>query len=56
MTPRSLTPQEAAACLVAILERRGAVFTLKPDGYFHCNLDPSDVATRQEPDDLSNSG
>lgn len=50
---RHLTPREAAACLVAILQRRGAVFSLTAAGYVHCNLDPSDVSTHEEAEDLA---
>jgi hypothetical protein len=35
---RSFTPHEAAACLITVLERRAATFTLGEDGYFRCDL------------------
>jgi hypothetical protein len=50
---RSLTPRQAAVCLVAVLERRGARFHLKADGYFLCDLNPSDVASSEEAEWLS---
>jgi hypothetical protein len=36
--PLHLTPQAAVALFVATLERDGALFTLKPDGTFLCDL------------------
>ncbi len=46
-------PEEAAACLVSVLERRGAVFHLQADGYFLCDLNPSDVASSEEAERLA---
>lgn len=46
-----LTSDEAAACLVQILEADGAVFTLQADGYFRCDMDRAagyDAAKVQE--------
>ena len=51
--PRWPMPQETAACLVSVLERRGAVFHLQPDGYFLCDLNPSDVASSEEAERLA---
>lgn len=45
---RRLMPAEAAACLVTVLERRGARFHLLADGFFWCALDGSDVANHDE--------
>lgn len=40
MTPRRVTPQEAAAYAVAQLEARGARFTLDAAGRWTCDLNP----------------
>ena len=54
MKERQLTPREAAACLVAILlQRRGAVLIIKPDGYLLCDLDGADISGHAEADDLA---
>ncbi len=54
MTPKHLTPREAVGCLMAVLQRLGAIFSLTPDGcYMHCDLDASDVSTYEEADDLA---
>jgi hypothetical protein len=49
--PRQLTPAETAACLVSIIERRGGIFTLRPDGTFWLDLDASDITSHHEAKD-----
>jgi hypothetical protein len=36
---KQLSPQEAAACVVAMLEARGARFRLSENGFFNVSLD-----------------
>lgn len=42
---RRITPSEAAAYLMAIIESRGGRFTLRRDGYFYCDLDAVDFTS-----------
>jgi hypothetical protein len=51
-TEEHLTPLQAAACLMAVLERRGATFELNAAGQLRFNLDGA-VATSDEADDLA---
>ncbi|HXU05276.1 MAG TPA: hypothetical protein VN903_30160, partial [Polyangia bacterium] len=53
--PRDLTPQQAAALLVAFLERHGAVFTLDlTDHTFKCALDGCrKIESREEAERMS---
>jgi hypothetical protein len=48
-----ISSSQGAAWLVSVLERRGAVFHLQPDGYVLCDLNPSDVASFEEAERLS---
>lgn len=52
---RHLTPFEAAACPVGILERRGATFeVLDEDGHFLCDLNGiPDIHSHDEAEELS---
>ena len=52
--PRSIMPREAAGLLIRILERRGATFTLQPDGYFLYDLNGvKDIVDHDDAADLA---
>ncbi len=50
---RHLTRAETAACLVALLQRQGAVFTVDRDGYFMADLNPIAGMTFERADWMS---
>ena len=57
MTQEPMMPAEAAAVFVAWLERRGAIFSLKPDGSDRAvALDGADVRDHAEADRLAMTG
>jgi hypothetical protein len=51
--PNYLTPQAAAALIVAIVEKRGGRFLLRDDDTWFLDLDSSDIDNFAEADKLS---
>jgi hypothetical protein len=48
-----LNTHATAGYLVSFLERRGAVFTVNAEGKWFCDLNPSDVASHEEAEEIS---